>query len=116
VAAVRSQLSVPAFDAAWMRGRGLQQAEVLALVQAVDVRPAYATAPFGAGPATLAELTPREKEVLQLVAAGLSNADIAQRLVISQHTVNAHLRTIYDKLGVHSRSAATRLALEHGLT
>jgi DNA-binding NarL/FixJ family response regulator len=77
-----------------------------------------AAIPGGAQPAVAGEqppLTAREREVLQLVAAGLTNAAIASVLVISQHTVSAHLRTIYDKLGVRSRSAATRFALEHGL-
>jgi predicted ATPase/DNA-binding CsgD family transcriptional regulator len=53
-----------------------------------------------------AGLTAREVEVLQLVADGLSNAEIAERLVLSQRTVHAHLRSIYDKLGVNSRTAA----------
>jgi ATP/maltotriose-dependent transcriptional regulator MalT len=51
-------------------------------------------------------LTAREVEVLQLVADGLSNAEIADRLVLSQRTIHAHLRSIYDKLGVNSRTAA----------
>jgi predicted ATPase/DNA-binding CsgD family transcriptional regulator len=53
-----------------------------------------------------AGLTAREVEVLQLVADGLSNAEIAERLVLSQRTVHAHLRSIYDKLGVNTRTAA----------
>jgi non-specific serine/threonine protein kinase len=51
-------------------------------------------------------LTAREIEVLQLVAAGLSNAEIADQLVVSQRTVHAHLRSIFDKLGVNTRTAA----------
>jgi DNA-binding CsgD family transcriptional regulator len=54
--------------------------------------------------------------VLKLVASGLTNAQVAERLFISPRTVNAHLNSIYGKLGVSSRSAATRLAVEHGLT
>jgi DNA-binding CsgD family transcriptional regulator len=53
-----------------------------------------------------AGLTAREIEVLRLVADGLSNAEIADRLVLSQRTVHAHLRSIFDKLGVNSRTAA----------
>ena len=53
-----------------------------------------------------AGLTAREIEVLQLVADGLTNVEIADRLVLSQRTVHAHLRSIYDKLGVNSRTAA----------
>lgn len=51
-------------------------------------------------------LTAREIEVLRLVADGLSNAEIADRLVLSQRTVHAHLRSIFDKLGVNTRTAA----------
>jgi predicted ATPase/DNA-binding CsgD family transcriptional regulator len=51
-------------------------------------------------------LTAREIDVLHLVADGLSNAEIAERLVLSQRTVHAHLRSIFDKLGVNSRTAA----------
>ena len=61
------------------------------------------------------ELSPREVEVLQLLARGLTNAQIAEELVVSLLTVKAHLRSIYSKLGVTSRSAATRYALEHHL-
>ena len=53
-------------------------------------------------------LTAREIDVLHLVADGLSNAEIAERLVLSQRTVHAHLRSIFDKLGVNSRTAAAR--------
>jgi DNA-binding NarL/FixJ family response regulator len=60
-------------------------------------------------------LTAREVEVLRLLATGLTDAQIAEQLVLSLHTVHAHLRTIYSKLGVTSRSAATRYAFEHRL-
>ena len=60
-------------------------------------------------------LTERETEVLRLVAMGLSDADVAERLVISPRTVHAHLRSIYRKLGLSSRGAATRFAVEHKL-
>ena len=53
-----------------------------------------------------AGLTGREVEVLQLLALGLGNSEIADRLVLSPRTVQAHLRSIYDKLGVNSRTAA----------
>ena len=60
-------------------------------------------------------LTAREVEVLSLVAQGLSNAEIAERLIISLLTVKAHMRSLYNKLGISSRSAATRYAIEHHL-
>jgi predicted ATPase/DNA-binding NarL/FixJ family response regulator len=59
-------------------------------------------------------LTARELEVVQLLATGITDAHIAQQLHISTRTVNAHLRSIYSKLGVSTRSAVTRLVLEHG--
>ena len=61
-------------------------------------------------------LTPREAEVLRLVAAGKTNRDIAVELVISEHTVARHLQNMFVKLDVSSRSAATAFAYEHGLT
>ncbi|GLV60322.1 serine/threonine protein kinase [Dictyobacter sp. S3.2.2.5] len=61
------------------------------------------------------QLTKRELEVLQLVAQGLTNIQIAEKLVISARTVNWYLTNIYSKLQVSSRSAATRFAFEHHL-
>ncbi len=60
-------------------------------------------------------LTAREVEVLRLVARGLTDAQVAEELVLSRRTVSTHLTSIYSKLGVNSRSAATRFALEQGL-
>lgn len=64
----------------------------------------------------LADLSPRELEVLGLVADGLSNRAIAERLVLSEKTVARHVANIYVKLGVHSRASAARIAAEGGLT
>jgi len=61
------------------------------------------------------DLTAREIEVLRLLALGLSNKQIAGRLIISPHTVNGHIHSIFGKLALNSRSAATRYALEHHL-
>jgi DNA-binding CsgD family transcriptional regulator len=60
-------------------------------------------------------LTERELEVLRLVAAGKSNREVAEELVISEHTAARHLQNIYAKLGVSSRTAATAFAFEHKL-
>ncbi len=60
-------------------------------------------------------LTVRELEVLRLLAQELSNPQIAERLVVSRRTVDAHLRAIYEKLGVKSRDAAIRVSTEYGL-
>ncbi len=62
-----------------------------------------------------AGLTPREIDVLRLIAQGLTDAQVAKQLVVSPRTVNAHLSSIYGKLGVKSRTAATRFAIEHHL-
>lgn len=61
-------------------------------------------------------LTNREIEVLSLVAKGFTNARIAEQLVISPRTVQTHLSSIYGKIGVTSRSAATRYAIEHRIS
>jgi DNA-binding CsgD family transcriptional regulator len=60
-------------------------------------------------------LTARELEVLRLVAAGRSNREVAEELVISEHTVARHLQNIFTKLGVSSRTAASAFAFEHHL-
>jgi DNA-binding NarL/FixJ family response regulator len=60
-------------------------------------------------------LSPRELEVLRLVAAGKSNREIAAALVISEHTVARHVQNIFGKLRVSSRAAATAFAFEHDL-
>jgi DNA-binding CsgD family transcriptional regulator len=61
------------------------------------------------------QLTSREVDVLKLVAAGLTNRETADRLGLSSRTIDAHLRSVFAKIGVGSRSAATRYAVEHGL-
>jgi len=67
------------------------------------------------GPMREEALTPREHEVLELAALGLSNHSIATRLAISDHTVKFHLASVYGKLGVRSRTAAVRRGLSRGL-
>lgn len=64
---------------------------------------------------TIGGLTSREVEVLRLVATGATNRDIADALVISEHTARRHLQNIFGKIDVSSRAAATAYAYEHGL-
>lgn len=61
------------------------------------------------------ELTPRELQVLQLVAEGLPNKAIAQRLHISEHTVKFHVAAILSKLDAHTRTEAVTRAVRQGL-
>jgi predicted ATPase/DNA-binding CsgD family transcriptional regulator len=63
----------------------------------------------------LSVLSQREREILALVATGLTDAQVAQHLFLSPRTVSKHLQSIYTKLNVNTRSAATHFALEHGL-
>jgi LuxR family transcriptional regulator, maltose regulon positive regulatory protein len=63
----------------------------------------------------LPELTPREREVLALLAEGLTNRGIAERLVVSEHTVHRHVTSILRKLGLPTRAAAAAVAVRSGL-
>ncbi len=70
----------------------------------------------GQAPAAEAhKLTPREREILQLLADGLTNAAIAARLEVSVNTVASHLKHLYPKIGVNSRSQAAAYAVTHGI-
>ncbi len=78
----------------------------------------YLSRPQRAEPATaarLAGLTAREREVLALVGAGLSNEDIAGRLVVSSHTVKTEVNRTMTKLGAHDRAQLVVIAYESGL-
>jgi len=61
------------------------------------------------------DLTLREREVLQLLADGVSTDAIARRLVLSLHTVRNHIRNVLTKMGAHSRLEAVALAMQHGI-
>ena len=60
-------------------------------------------------------LSPRELEILQAVARGLSNKDIGRQLYVSEATVKTHLLRVFSKLGVDDRTAAVTVALERGI-
>jgi predicted ATPase/DNA-binding CsgD family transcriptional regulator len=120
VAAARAHLGEQAFAAAWAEGRTMTLEQVLAWREPPSLPEPVpsanpATSAITPPPAYPNDLTEREVQVLRLVAQGLTNTQIAERLVVSPHTVHAHLKTIHSKLGVTSRSAATRFAVEHHL-
>ncbi len=123
VALVRSQLGEPAFEEARARGRTMTAVQALAspeafapqVLQHAQAAPGSAPTPPTRHSSYPAGLTAREMEVLRLVAQGLSDTQIAEQLVISPRTVNWHLTSIYSKLRVSSRAAATHYALENHL-
>jgi predicted ATPase/DNA-binding CsgD family transcriptional regulator len=119
VEGIRAQLDEATFAAAWKEGRAMELSQAIAQGQVTLLEPLPAapapTPPTKPATSSPEGLTAREVEVLRLLATGLTDAQIAEHLVLSLHTVHAHLRTIYSKLGVTSRSAATRYAFEHQL-
>jgi len=123
VSVARGQLGEPAFAQALAEGRTLTPEQALASHEAFPPQtPQQAQAAPGSSPTAPtrhpsypAGLTVREVEVLRLVAQGRTDAQVAEQLVISPRTVNWHLTSIYGKIGVSSRSAATRYAFEHQL-
>jgi DNA-binding NarL/FixJ family response regulator len=100
------------WTAAWEEGRAMSMETAIECALSEE-EPSTTTSP--STHEHPAGLTSREVEVLGLVAAGMTNAQVAQRLFLSPRTVQRHLNSIYHKLGVSSRTAATRFALEHGL-
>jgi DNA-binding CsgD family transcriptional regulator len=132
---LRVAMGAEAFDAEYAAGRTLELAQVFAALEREDTaygreRLPHQAMPWvqaGRGGAPGSErdaavtglpttvLTPRELDVLKLVAQGLSNADIAQRLVLSEHTVHRHLANILRKIGLSSRAAAAAWGVRTGL-
>ncbi len=123
VTAARVLIGERAFASAWVEGCTMTLEQTFAMLEYIPLA-ASLILPVSQATAVLKpsltliypkDLTTREVEVLQLLSAGLTSAQIAEQLVISLLTVNTHVRSIYSKLGVTSRSAATRYAIEHKL-
>jgi ATP/maltotriose-dependent transcriptional regulator MalT len=102
--------AAPALEEAQATFTRLGAAPALARLATLETRRGAEPAPPAPG-----GLSPREVEVLRLVAQGLSYADVGDRLFISPRTVARHLQSIYTKLGVDSRAEAAAFAFEHGL-
>jgi ATP/maltotriose-dependent transcriptional regulator MalT len=109
VNAVSSQLPGDVLERAQATGRSMS------FEQAISLGLQVLSAPVSRSDASHGRLTRREIEVLRLIAVGLTDAQVAEQLTLSRHTVNAHLRSIFSKLRVTSRSAAARYAFEQGL-
>ncbi len=120
VTSARDQLGDRAFATTWAEGRAMTPDQALAAKGQTMLPQQVPTEPSSPQPAKSAitypdGLTTREVEVLRLVAQGLTDAHIAEHLIISPRTVNTHLTSIYSKIQVSSRSGATRYAIEHKL-
>ena len=102
-----------AFLANWLRSRPAAAAPTVTDQASLEVIAPVAATPAASGLAPL--LSDRERGVLRLVAAGLSNPEIARELIIAVDTVKAHLKHISAKLEVHNRAQAVARAKELGL-
>jgi DNA-binding CsgD family transcriptional regulator len=116
LATLQIHLDRAAFVAAWVDGRRLTAEQAVAYALALPDLSAAGPGPVvPPSPAYPAGLSAREVEVLRLLAQGLTYAQIAEQLIITRRTVNGHVTSIYSKLGVNGRAAATRFAIEYHL-
>jgi len=117
LASARAGLGEEAFAAVWAQGRAMTPEQALAARDPVPTTkpPTPARAPTAPRPAYPDGLTEREVEVLRLVAQGMTDAQVAEQLVLSPHTIQGQLRSIYQKIHVKSHRAAMRYAIERQL-
>src|SRR5262249_4725350 len=113
MAAAKAYLDAMTFEQAWSAGKALPLDQAIAEAFALAAE-AKSAIPISARSLPPAGLTPREVEVLRLIAYGMTNAQVAAQLVISPRTVHTHLGSIYHKLKTSSRALAIRFAVEHG--
>jgi predicted ATPase/DNA-binding CsgD family transcriptional regulator len=118
LAEARTSLGEKNVAAAWAVGQTMMPQQAIAVEKAKSSPTQDSVVPPAMpqpAPVIPNGLTMREVEVLRLVAMGMTNNQIAEQLILSPNTVNAHTQSIYRKLDVNSRSAATRFAVEHHL-
>lgn len=121
VAAAHAILGEETFNALWVEGQAMNLEQVMsfAIVTPGDVGASHLTAGEKAAASQPhiypAGLTAREIEVLHLIVQGLPYAEIADKLIVSRRTVNAHVTSIFSKLGVTSRAAAMRVAIDENI-
>jgi predicted ATPase/DNA-binding CsgD family transcriptional regulator len=112
---LRAAMGAEAFEAEYAAGRTLDLAQVVAALSRQDATAAAEQPQVSPSGKAVTVLTPRERDVLKLVAQGLSNPDIARRLFVSEHTVHRHLANILRKLNFSSRAAAAAWGVRTGL-
>jgi predicted ATPase/DNA-binding CsgD family transcriptional regulator len=111
-----AMLGADAFAQAFEIGEQMTPADLVRLAEQITAPTQETILPTPPSPTPVhSRLSPREMEVLHLVAKGLTNAQVAEALTVTPRTVNAHLTAIYGKLGVTSRAGAIRYALEQQL-
>jgi predicted ATPase/DNA-binding CsgD family transcriptional regulator len=119
IAQVRDGLGPHRFDVSWAQGRSLTIPQVVEVAEALitSLRAGWPETATDARErsAEVARLSARELDVLRLIAAGHSTAEIAAQLYLSPRTVTTHLTSIYSKLGFNTRAAAARFAVEQHL-
>jgi predicted ATPase/DNA-binding CsgD family transcriptional regulator len=115
VATTRTALGQAAFNTAWEAGKALPLADAVAQGMASEAALVDVPSSVANRSEDNRGLTPREREVLRLVAAGQSDRAIAEALFVSRHTAANHVANILGKLGAPSRAAAAAWAVRHGL-
>jgi predicted ATPase/DNA-binding CsgD family transcriptional regulator len=120
---VRNELGEETFKSMWLQGRRMTPEQAIAARVSLMTQTSQETMQQQASSTSTTRkrvsyplrLTPREMDVLRLLAQGLTDAEIAERLDISYRTVSTHLTSIYNKLGINSRVTAVRFAVENQL-
>jgi DNA-binding CsgD family transcriptional regulator len=114
--ALGTRLGQEAFEAARAQGRALSFPQVAALIgDVLDAAAQWDASEKAAHEEGSIILSPREQEVVRLVAEGLTNKEIARRLILSEYTIKSHVSSLFNKLGVGSRAQAVAIAAQRDL-